>query len=293
MCAIFGMGLFKNHKFEDSEVLIEIINRLFEKSEAFGRSASGLAVMREEKLHVLRRPVSGSNLIKTPVYLSFIQKCIRVGERHEPNNGLISIIGHCRLPTKGSPANNLNNHPIVIDKLAGVHNGEISNDDGIFEMFKKSIDRIAEVDTEIIFQLVNYFSKNGVVSTIDAIREAAKQMLGSYACGMLNAKKPHNLYLFRHQAPTKIVYYPKVKLIFFSTREYFILDAIKPHQKLFGGARELDMLDDTGVVFDLFNRNVYRFPIACPQDLDWNEGRKVSKQITNQAMRNQATNMIV
>lgn len=64
-----------------------------------------------------------------------------------------TAILHTRYATKGSPANEDNNHPILVPNgVIGVHNGVIVNDDDLFD--QHGWDRIAEVDSEAIFQLL-------------------------------------------------------------------------------------------------------------------------------------------
>lgn len=58
---------------------------------------------------------------------------------------------HTRWATKGEPSNNLNNHPIDVSGVVGVHNGMIANDDAIFEALGERAERAAEVDSEAIF----------------------------------------------------------------------------------------------------------------------------------------------
>ena len=79
---------------------------------------------------------------------------------HQYGTGsLLSIVGHCRQKTKGTERNNANNHPIVRDLIVGVHNGMIHNDDITFNNYKDAIKRNGEVDSEIIFALIEYFSQ--------------------------------------------------------------------------------------------------------------------------------------
>ena len=175
------------------------------------------------------------------------------------NNRLMSIIGHCRWPTQGSPENNLNNHPQVVGNIIGVHNGVINNDHELFASFSKVIDRQAEVDTEIIFSLINHFSKNDLSKTVRAIQKATPYLGGSYACGMQNVKHPYNLYLFRHSTPIKILHYPKMGMVFFATREHFITDAFEDFVKVDGIGEPVDLIEDQGIVFNLWNRTFCKF----------------------------------
>lgn len=63
-----------------------------------------------------------------------------------------AAILHTRWATKGSPANPLNNHPIVNGPITGVHNGVLTNDDALFRRTKAT--RHAQVDSEAAFALL-------------------------------------------------------------------------------------------------------------------------------------------
>jgi hypothetical protein len=76
------------------------------------------------------------------------------------------FVCHVRYATKGDPANNANNHPLLSGNIIGVHNGTLSGD------WQKIIDDVgrfdesAEVDSEAIFAAVN---KYGVVEGVKKI----------------------------------------------------------------------------------------------------------------------------
>lgn len=262
MCSIFGMGFFQNHTLDDTTTIKSIMGTLLKEAEVNGRSASGVAVMKSHSAEVIRRPLSGSTLAKDEDYLNFADKHMGVGKDEAPNDHLISIIGHCRMPTKGSPENNYNNHPIVAENIVGVHNGVINNDDELFNKFRKNITRIARVDTEIIFQLVSHFTRRfGSNQTIKSIKETAEHIKGGYACALLNIDSPYNLFLFRSGPQIRILYYPTVKVILFATRENFILTAVKPFEDYLGDSVEIDMISDMGVTFNLFSKTMSKFKL--------------------------------
>jgi glucosamine 6-phosphate synthetase-like amidotransferase/phosphosugar isomerase protein len=64
-----------------------------------------------------------------------------------------TAIFHTRFATLGSPLNNLNNHPIRVGDVVGVHNGHVSNHKEIFANYT-SLARKAEVDSEAIFSML-------------------------------------------------------------------------------------------------------------------------------------------
>ena len=263
MCSIFGMGLFTDHTVDDTTAIKDMMAVLLEKAEVNGKSASGVAIMRAKSTEVIRRAMSGSKLAQDTDYVNFADEYMKVGKDEvSADDHLISIIGHCRLPTQGSVSNNYNNHPVIAENIIGVHNGVIGNDDVLFNKFRKSITRIAQVDTEIIFQLVSHFTRRfGTNKTTKAIRETATYLKGGYACGMLNIDSPHNLFLFRHGPEIKILYYPEVKALLFATRESFILDAVGPFKNYLGDYVEIEIESDTGITFNLHNKTMCKFKL--------------------------------
>ena len=265
MCSIFGIGFFKGHEFKDNSTITGVISRLFKVAQIRGRKASGLSIMRERDAHVLRRPLSGSELVRTKEYLDFMATALKKDKQRENNNRVMSIIGHCRYPTQGSEDDILNNHPQVIDNIIGVHNGVITNDHKLFEKFEQVFARKAKVDTEIIFQLVRHFNNESrEVDTIDAIKETSKYLVGSYTCGVQNTNHPYNIYIFRKHNPLSVIYYPKIKVVFFASQESFIKDAFEDFvegEGIAGPGKEIEVPNYTGMAFNLWNHTKSGFKL--------------------------------
>lgn len=82
----------------------------------------------------------------------------------------LSGIVHTRAGTQGSEKDNNNNHPIVVPRpngdghIVGVHNGIIVNDAQVFRNYPEA-ERIAEVDSEAIFQLLAIHGEPGKLHT--------------------------------------------------------------------------------------------------------------------------------
>lgn len=73
------------------------------------------------------------------------------GFSHLDNTARQAIV-HTRAATQGSPDNNDNNHPIVLPGMVGIHNGIIWNDGEVIRNL--ALERVAEVDSAVIFQLI-------------------------------------------------------------------------------------------------------------------------------------------
>ena len=258
MCCIFGIGLFKDHNFKSAATMTGVISRLFKEAESGGRKASGLSIMREKSAHVLRRPLSATELVSSDEYMEFMHAHL---DPTDEANRLMSVIGHCRWPTQGSVLDNLNNHPQLVDNIIGVHNGVITNDHELFRLFNKVITRKAEVDTEIIFQLISHFNKASESKTVDAIDHATSYLTGSFACAMQNTKHPYNLYLFRKHNPITVMRYPKTGVAMFGTRTSFMKDAYESFVDNTGHGKEIAIDNNQGLVLNLWNHTLCRFDL--------------------------------
>lgn len=139
-----------------------------------------------------------------------------------------TAILHTRWATQGDPENNDNNHPIVVGSTVGVHNGVITNDDMLFA--EEDWDRIAEVDSEAIFQLIEHCP------------EPLKQLHrldGRAAIAWLDTKTPDTLHLARLDgSPLFIGGTLNGSLVFASTRP-LLEEAAKAAGVRLGWVREV------------------------------------------------------
>jgi glucosamine 6-phosphate synthetase-like amidotransferase/phosphosugar isomerase protein len=120
---------------------------------------------------------------------------------------------HTRWATKGSPQNNLNNHPIVSGKIVGVHNGVLTNDDAVFDYFGEQ--RKAQVDSEAAFALLN--------RTIHSPQEVLRSLHGRAALAWLDARDKRDLHLARcNESPLAIAQTAMGSLVFASTMSLLV-----------------------------------------------------------------------
>ncbi len=269
MCGIFGMAFQKGHSMTNSEEVKYILDNLLTESEIRGRDASGVAFISLRKVVVAKRQMTASKLIETDFYKESARRCLHMSDNIGLTTGdaafdrPIIILGHTRFKTKGTPRNHHNNHPIVSNKVVGVHNGIIDNDDTLFKRFTKkfppSFIRRAEVDSEIIFRLLDHYTNTIDHSMSRSIKAATRILEGNYACAAVNTRSPHMLWLFKCIMPIEIRHYPIRGLIIFASSSKFIeaaVDGVISEKGI-----DVDLKNNSGIGINLYQNRQTMFDI--------------------------------
>lgn len=213
MCGILG---FATRRPGDPAVW-RAFEAAFRLSEARGRDASGVAGHAGAGIAVHKRAVPASELLGDEGY-----RAVRLLEPEV-------VIAHTRLATKGSPADNANNHPVCAGPVVGVHNGMLRNDDALFRVL--GLRRDGEVDSEAIFRLVEFFCPEGV--TAAELWRALDLAEGSYAVALVHARQPGELWLARGTRPLAAAWDPERETFWFASEARFLTEA---HEEALGGA---------------------------------------------------------
>jgi len=233
MCGIFGITALKGMNIKKS-VLRQILKNLARNSQSRGRDATGYAFSSKKGINIFKHNIPASAFIELENYKNVVRTALA-------STDFYSVIGHTRAQTKGAATNPENNHPIQTGSIIGVHNGVIINDDNLFEWLHKITDgdvkRLAQVDSEIIFSLVNYYAtKNkfpesikgvklvGHVSdpTSRAIIQMSEKISGSFACALIDAQNPKISWIFRGNGPVTIKYFVDEGIVIYASEERFI-----------------------------------------------------------------------
>lgn len=177
MCGIVGYNGMLDAK--------EILLKGLEKLEYRGYDSAGIAVHNEEGVTVFKEKGRIADLRKA------------VNEDVEANIG----IGHTRWATHGVP-NRLNAHPhtSASGRFTLVHNGVIENYHLLQKAYLKGIQMQSDTDTEVIVQLVDLFSKEGL-TTIEAFRKTLSLVHGSYALALLDNEDVETIYVAKNKSP--------------------------------------------------------------------------------------------
>lgn len=255
MCSICGISFQEKNTISNSNMVHEILQKLLVNCQIRGKSATGIAVASDKRIIVIKNNLSAERFVKTSEFKKVLKQCVCFNKK----KGCIppiQIIGHCRMPTKGSPLNNKNNHPIVTKSLVGVHNGVIFNDDELFDKYKDSFKRDGEVDSEIIFKLIEkyYIDCNDMPKTIQL---ANLKLSGGMTCALITIKNPHLLWLFRRGNPITILHYKKIGMIIFASDKKYITNAVKGMP--IGSSSQISMQLEEGLGINLFNNTIHRF----------------------------------
>ena len=177
MCGIVGY----NGPLDAKEILLKGL----EKLEYRGYDSAGIAVHNEE----------GVTIFKEKGRIADLRKAVK--EDVEAAVG----IGHTRWATHGVP-NRLNAHPhtSASGRFTLVHNGVIENYHLLHKAYLKGIQMQSDTDTEVIVQLVDLFSKEGL-STVEAFRKTLSLVHGSYALALLDNEDVETIYVAKNKSP--------------------------------------------------------------------------------------------
>ncbi len=216
MCGIAATLLYPQQRTDEEWQAIRTIfsqNLLF--NEERGRAASGVALIRRDgSFQVLKHPVPASELIHMDAYQKILAS---VGPE------TVCLLGHTRMPTKGSQWNNDNNHPLQGMYTLGVHNGNILNDDALFAELR--LPRRGEVDSEIIFRLLDSLPPSLNGRYLLQVREKMRLLEGKMVSMAVDLRNPTRLLVVKRNNPLSLHYEAPLQALFFSSRYLFLRKA--------------------------------------------------------------------
>jgi glutamine phosphoribosylpyrophosphate amidotransferase len=105
MCGIWGIADL-NCKI-DNKTLIKVIKKLIVLSEARGKEASGISILKGQELSTLRKAKVSHELLRDEDFKKVIHKKIIADSSDD-----VFIIGHSRMVTNGSQYQPENNQPV-------------------------------------------------------------------------------------------------------------------------------------------------------------------------------------
>ena len=146
MCGIAGYSLSTKEQVDTELLTMSLMLDI----EHRGRDATGIAWYENGAVWYRKENVTAEQFIIS-------------GEHQTPDARTVII--HTRAATQGRPEQNENNHPIITEHIAGVHNGIIMNDKAATRML--NLTRGAEVDSEVIFRILDNKTIDKVGTTLE------------------------------------------------------------------------------------------------------------------------------
>ena len=177
MCGIVGVVGSQNTK----NILLNGLHKL----EYRGYDSAGIMISHNEEMFVT----------KTPGRVAELEAL--VANKESAGTG----IGHTRWATHGEPTeNNAHPHLSKSGRFGLVHNGVIENFEWLKETYLSDITLSGDTDSEIVVEVVDYFSKQGL-STIDAFSKMLEEVKGSYALALIDTEDDSQIFLAKNKSP--------------------------------------------------------------------------------------------
>jgi glucosamine--fructose-6-phosphate aminotransferase (isomerizing) len=216
-----------------------------------GYDSSGIAVILPKKNNL--------GIRKSPGKIAALEKLVKTS----PLTGLVGI-AHTRWATHGQP-NQCNAHPHsdCKNEIAVVHNGIIENYEALkSQLIKEGHVFRSQTDTEVIVHLIEKFYKN--IPLEEAVRQALKLLVGSFAIGVVSLKEPNKLVGARFGSPL---------IVGIGANENFLASDVPAvlgftKEVVFLDENEIAVLDkDNYKICNLFGKTVFKKPVHINWDI--------------------------
>jgi glucosamine 6-phosphate synthetase-like amidotransferase/phosphosugar isomerase protein len=207
---------------------------------ARGKDASGIAVVNEDEVSVFKKSLRPDRLVVRPRFEDMLQK---IG----PQTNFILL--HSRAASVGGNANNYNNHPIVADPIIGIHNGTLYNDDHLFRKFKDHFQAEGNVDSEVIFRMLNMYLEKGLCPK-QAMQLVSKQLVGAFTGAAVDMRRTNQMLMFRFGRSLSVLRLPHYDTLI-SVSEARFYDRARDAMKLKVKDQFSTPKEETGFLVDL------------------------------------------
>lgn len=253
MCGIVGVIPVNRTDLEVDDktrrlVSLYLHNEILRETKARGEDATGLALAfgpdqtnAESKpfWYVVKQPVVSDDFFlndgSDPKYSgqdpeATITRVMEVASLID-NRKFYHVIGHARKKTLGSEYNPLNNHPIIVGNIIGIHNGGVKNHLLIYNKHKE-MTPAGEVDSEAIIQLLAKNANDRALGE-DDIHYVTQRIDGPHAVIAYNREYPTKLIYFRDkERPIEFAYIRELGLAVLHSERPFIKTAMLSYNRL-------------------------------------------------------------
>lgn len=240
MCGIFGVVYTDYVPYSEFR---RSVSTLFTLSETRGKEASGVCLVDDTAIEIIKGNIRAKELIRQKAFLDGLKRVnSRTSEYH-------LAMGHARMVTNGSPEFDLNNQPIVHKDLIGIHNGIVANAEDIWQKHK-NIDRKAEVDTEVLLGLINNYNHNGDLG--EALFKSLDEVEGSVSVALIE-KHSHKLLLFTNTGSLYFAQNQAGSRLVFASEKYILIEYFKESRTESGFDKQSiqKLQPDNGMIIDL------------------------------------------
>jgi hypothetical protein len=199
-------------------------------SESRGKDSSGFVFRNESerKFHVIKGAVQLNYLLKTKEVAHQLDDMTRsfCRKRSTGQQSTFAVMGHSRLVTNGSHANDENNQPVVKDGIIGIHNGIIVNDKELWSRHGE-IQRTYEIDTEVMLALISKYLRDGW-DVATAVSKTVEEIYGTVAAAFFI--DDGNMFVLATNNGSLYVLTNERGLFAFASEEYFLKELAKNMQ---------------------------------------------------------------
>ncbi|MHC1784661.1 MAG: hypothetical protein AB9891_18245 [Anaerolineaceae bacterium] len=157
MCGIFGFRISSSQIHEKNTQ--KLLKDLFLYSESRGKEASGISVIADQEIKVIKSPLPASKLLLRAEFKNLLSSFFSSVRNNDAVNSYFAI-GHSRLVTNGGQQNNSNNQPVISNNMVAIHNGIITNVDELWKSYS-FLKRSTELDTEVFLSIFRHLLDNG------------------------------------------------------------------------------------------------------------------------------------
>jgi len=238
MCGIVAALAYGNvdDKVKDKirqEAMIFSMTELLQLTQNRGKEATGIVTMFDDCDYLgLKMGVCAVDFI------------MRFGGTKEDYEGYLKVwrkkynarmsLGHCRKPSTGGGASaddNVNNHPIKVGDILGVHNGTLLNDDEIFKNL--GCKRDGNVDSEAIFRLLNHYTNDGQEPfSLDGLSEVCRRIDGTYSVLAISGSNPFQMAGFRDGRPLEALLIRPLQILVLASEKEFLKSILLRLEKM-------------------------------------------------------------
>jgi glucosamine 6-phosphate synthetase-like amidotransferase/phosphosugar isomerase protein len=216
MCGLAGIIFGRKRRGADErEYLARVFTHLLRASEERGPHATGAAWVNRDGEHAI---------LKHPVPSGVFTLMGGFGELlAEIDNRATILMGHTRWRTRGSEANNRNNHPIRAGDVLATHNGTITNADALLRRFRMKPQ--TEVDTEVLVRSAARAWRSGILDT-GALKARVAHCRGQITAVFASRRDPERILVLKGNKPLALWWHRRCRVVAYVSDETYLDDAL-------------------------------------------------------------------